>query len=123
MITLEKIKDHFKRNKKYYIVGAAAFAGGVAVAFGATKLAAYLARQKNVEMYAKQANNALINWKPRQTINQVKVDVIERSTPSKPAFDHITKKLYDSINQMSRLTGRTRADILKDPNVEILAVA
>jgi len=91
---IEKIKTHFRENKKTYFIGV----GGIVVgAFG------MLVLRKDVDVPLGRINQVGF-W------NQVKpttINLVERSTPSKPVHLVGTNLYFDSLNDAARKTGHS----------------
>lgn len=94
---VEKVKDHFRRNKKVYIA-----CGVTAVA--AVGITVYFMSGKGDEI----PEDMLLKVKQigfRNETNLVNIRVEEKSTPSKPLFDPSTKTAYDSLSDAARRRG------------------
>lgn len=109
MSKLEKAKFHLKENKKVYIscgITALATAAGVML----------LVRGQGTSTVIK---GHTLSWKPRGDVMPVTINLIERSTPSKPVHLVGTNLYFDSMNEAARKTGHSLAKISRQINGHI----
>lgn len=106
MKKIEKIKTHFDENKKTYI------GVGVGVVIGAA--AATVAFHNKAEV-AQKINQVAVGYKN----NQVLVNFVERSTPSRPVHLKGTNLYFNSLNEAARETGHSLSRISKNVNGHI----
>ena len=103
------IKLHILDNKKWYVVGGISFIFGVA---GSLILVGRVNHGPNIIQKINQ-----IAWHPEN--NQMIVNFVERSTPSKPVHLVDTNLYFDSIHEASRQTGHSVAMISRNINGHI----
>lgn len=104
----DKVKTHFRENKKVYL----AFAGGA--------LLVYVANGRRDVSVGMQANpKQILNWKPRAEVNQINIEMVERSTPSKPVHLKGTNLYFNSLSEAARETGHPLSTISKQINGHI----
>ena len=103
MNKIERIKTHLSENKKVYI------GVGVGVVVGAAVAAVALHNKADV---AQKINQVAIGYKN----NQVLVNFVERSTPSKPIHLLDSSQYFDSISDAARQLGVDRTLISKHIN-------
>lgn len=109
MSNLEKVKLHFKENKKIYIscgVTALVTAAGVIL----------LTKGQGSSTAVK---GHILSWKPRGDIMPVTVNLIERSTPSKPVRLVGTDLYFSSLSEASRKTGHHLSQLSQHINGKI----
>lgn len=104
---VESVKKHIKKNKKQYITGSVCLLVGTAG--GGLFM---LNRAVPGVGFSQKFNQVAIGHK----INQVIVNLVERSTPSKPVHLKGTKLYFDSIHDAARQTGHTLTQISKNAN-------
>lgn len=105
----EQIKTHVDRNKKVYTgvgIGVGVSLAGVAV----------LCKFSNPDL--KPTQKLLVLGKARD-VNQVMVNFIERSTPSKPVHLLGSTQYFDSVSDAARKLGLDRSLISKNVNGHI----
>ena len=114
MSKIENIKNHVRENKKAYVVGASCLAvgllGGVA-----------LAKSGDISIVASGDKNQIVG--KAKTVNQVMIELVERSTPSKPVHLVGTNLYFSSMSEAARETGHSLSMISKNvkgqiPNVK-----
>lgn len=98
-----KVKKHLSDNKKVYIVG------GAALVVGALAGLAFNARQVVI------TDVGNVKYKS-PTSNNVIVELVERSTPSKPLHLVGTDLYFASIHDAARKTGHSVSTISKHVN-------
>lgn len=106
MKKFEQIKTHLSENKKTYV------GVGVGVLVGAA--AATVALHNKTEV-AQKINLVAVGYKN----NQVLVNFVERSTPSKPVHLKGTNLYFDSLSDAARKTGHHLSMISKNVNGHI----
>jgi hypothetical protein len=106
---IEKVKSHFRENKKTYIVGGSCLVVGAAAAAVVMKYKVCVTQPTEV---AQQFNQTAVGW----NINQTLVSFVERSTPSKPVHLVGTDRYFASLSEAARETGHYVADISKVVN-------
>lgn len=102
MAQREKIKQHFRDNKKVYI------AGTIGVLVGAAGLGTVLLLRGKVDPDVAQK---ITQIGFRNEANPVIIQLIELSTPSKPVHLLGTGEYFNSINDAARQTGYSARDI------------
>ena len=106
MNKIEQIKTHFDENKKVYV--------GVGVGLVVGAAVATVAFHNKPEV-AQKINQIAIGYKN----NQVLVNFVERSTPSKPVHLKGTNLYFDSLSDAARKTGYSLSQISKNVNGHI----
>lgn len=109
MSTLDKVKSHVQTHKKIYIIGATCL--GVGVLSGV----AFTRSIPNISVIGD--NNQVVG--KAKTVNQVVVELVERSTPSKPVHLVGTNLYFNSLNEAARETGHNLSMISKNVNGQI----
>jgi predicted PurR-regulated permease PerM len=112
MSKVQKIKTHLKENKKTYISCGITF---VVTAAGVLFLS-------NASNGSSDVIQKITQIGFRNEANPVIVNLVERSTPSKPVHLVGTNLVFDSINDAARKTGHSVTQISKNvrgliPNV------
>lgn len=105
---LKKVTTHLKKNKAAYIAG-----GITVVSVGVT---AFVCGQRTSGTQIAQKINQ-IGF--RNEANPVIVNLIERSTPSKPVHLKGTNQYFDSLSEAARQTGHSLTRISKNINGHI----
>lgn len=106
---MNKVKKHFVDNKKLYIgigVGSAVTAG----------LVIALRIQPNTAVSPQQK---LVVLGKSRDVNQVLVNFVERSTPSRPIHLVGTSQYFNSISEAARVLDLDRGNISKNINGHI----
>jgi hypothetical protein len=104
------VKNHIRENKKTYLIGAGCLVLG-ALTCGVT----ILLISKNAESGTKIVQKInQIAWRPEN--NQVVINLIERSTPSKPVHLVGTNLYWSSISEAARETGNSFSVLSKNLN-------
>ena len=110
MSKIESIKNHFRENKKAYVVGASCLTvgllGGVA-----------LAKSGNISIVASGDNNQIVG--KAKAVNQVMIELVERSTPSRPVHLVGTNLYFNSLNEAARETGHSLSMLSRHVNGHI----
>jgi hypothetical protein len=106
-VQIEAIKNYLVKNKKVYI------AVGVGIVIGATVTILVIKFKIKSEVKIIQKIYQ-IAWRPEN--NQVIVNLVEKSTPSKPVHLVGTKLFFNSLNEASRETGYSLTQISKNVN-------
>lgn len=110
MSKIESIKNHVREHKKAYVVGASCFAvgllGGVA-----------LVKSGDISIVVTGDKNQIVG--KAKTVNQVMVELVERSTPSRPVHLVGTNLYFNSISEAARETGYARTLISQNINGHI----
>lgn len=102
-----KIKQHFQKHKTVYISAGSFVAGvGVTVLLGRYEVITF--KPKDVAVSAAQSVKIIGN---RNNVNQVMLNLVERSTPSKPVLDTITKAVYSSKSEAARALSISRGQV------------
>lgn len=112
-IGMEKVKQHFQRHGKSYLMIGGGILAGVAIGMVVKKVVIINGTQK-----------AVVIGKDN-TVNQVLINLVERSTPSKPVMEVATKRVFDSKNEAVRVLDITRNALekgLHDGSFELLDV-
>lgn len=104
----EKIKAHVKEHKEVYIVGGI----GLAACVGVWIIASRSGESSHVSAQANQIG--VVN---RNT--QVIIEMVERSTPSKPVHLVGTDLYFPSLNEASRQTGHSLSKLSRHINGHI----
>jgi hypothetical protein len=104
---LEKAKTHFKENKKVYI------AAGVGVVVGAVGVL-LLKNRPTTGAQIVQKITPVLSWRPES--NNVVIEMIERSTASKPVHLVGTNLYFNSLNEAARETGHHLSQLSKHIN-------
>lgn len=103
----EQVKKHFSDNKKLYIgVGIGIVVTAVAV------VVTVVSRGDSGAQVIQKINQ--IAWRPEN--NQMVINMVERSTPSKPVHLVGTNLFFSSLNEAARETGHHLRDISKNVN-------
>jgi hypothetical protein len=106
---LEKVKKHFRDNQKtYYACGGTAIVAVVGTAY-------VLCGRGDVT----NAATAIGLWKPRAEIIKTTINLIERSTPSRPVHLKGTNLYFNSLHEAARETGHSLAMISRQVNGHI----
>ena len=108
---LEKVKTHVQENKKYYVVGATCLTVGVAAG------AIFLGQQDVIHIAVKGSNNDIIG--KARTVNKTVIELVERSTPSKPVHLVGTNLYFNSLSEAARETGHSLSKISRQVNGHI----
>ena len=108
-IMLEKIKTHFTENKKFYI--------GVGIGAGVATAGYLILNSQGIKIEVFGDNNHVVG-KARE-VNQVIINLVERSTPSKPVHLVGTNLYFNSLSEAARETGHSLSRISKNVNGHI----
>lgn len=110
MSKIESIKNHVRENKKAYVVGASCLAvgllGGVA-----------LAKAGDISIVVTGDKNQIVG--KAKTVNQVMIELVERSTQSKPVHLVGTNLYFSSMSEAARETGHALSMISKNVKGQI----
>lgn len=110
MSKIESIKNHVRENKKVYIVGASCLAvglvGGVA-----------LVKAGDISIVVTGDKNQIVG--KAKTVNQVMIELVERSTPSRPVHLVGTNLYFSSLNEAARETGHSLSMLSRHVNGHI----
>jgi hypothetical protein len=104
---LEKLKTHFRENKTTYIS-----CGITAVVVGAGAL--FLTQRQQTALVDNK-----FAYRPRTDVRQTTVNMVERSTPSKPVHLVGTNLYFNSLSEAARETGHPLSTISKHINGHI----
>ncbi len=104
---IEKIKNHLTENKITYFVGV-----GCAVIVGAVMVIVIGRSEGGAEIAQKIVQIGFKNGDPKNVV----INLIERSTPSKPVHLVGTNLYFNSMNEAARETGHHLRDISKVVN-------
>lgn len=110
MSKIESVKNHVRENKKVYIVGASCLAIGLVGG-------AVLVKSGGVSIAAGGDRNQIVA--KAKTVNQVMIEMVERSTPSKPVHLVGTNLYFNSISEAARETGHTLSMVSQNVNGHI----
>ena len=110
MVTIDKVKTHLQTHKKTYIVGAAC------LTIGALGAAAFL-RSDVISISAAGNGNQIVG--KAKTVNQVMIELVERSTASKPVHLVGTSLYFNSLSEAARETGHHLSLISRNVNGHI----
>jgi hypothetical protein len=103
---IERAKQHLQENKKTYLAcGATAVVAVVGTLLVLTRKEPLISQP--------------ISWKPRAEITQATINLVERSTPSKPVHLVGTNLYWSSLSEAARETGHPLAMISKNVNGHI----
>ena len=103
---IERVRKHLRENRKVYL----ACGGTAVVAVVGTVLAT--SRRSDVSNVA----TAIGLWRCRAEVNNVSIELVERSTPSKPVHLKGTNLYFDSLSDAARKTGHSLSSISKQIN-------
>lgn len=104
---MSKVKDHFGKYKVAYI-SSGAFALGVGVT-------AVVLRTPRISVVGNR--NQVVG--SAKVVNQIMLEMVERSTPSKPVHLVGTNLYFESLNEAARQTGHALSMISKNVNGHI----
>jgi hypothetical protein len=107
---IEKMKTHFRENKNVYI------AVGISSAVTAASILLVLNRSESGAQIV-QKITPVLSWRPES--NNVIVEFLERSTPSKPVHLVGTNLYFNSIREAARETGHSISMISRNINGHI----
>lgn len=110
MSKFENIKNHIRENKKVYVVGASCLVVGAGVG-------AVLVTTGGISIAVSGDNNQIVG--KARTVNQVMVELVERSTPSKPVHLEGTNLYFSSLNEAARETGHSISKLSRHINGHI----
>ena len=105
MSKFDKVKTHVQTHKTVYIVGAVCLTVGV---LGGVALV----RTGDISVIGD--NNQVVG--KAKTVNQVVVELIERSTPSKPVHLVGTNLYFNSLSEAARETGHSLSRLSRHVN-------
>lgn len=108
---LDKFKTHIKRNENLYIVGAVCLTVGVTGG-------ALLAKGRDV-IHISDTIDTTINIEKARKINKTVIELVEKSTPSKPVHLVGTNLYFNSLSEAARETGHQLCQISKNANGHI----
>jgi len=104
---MNKVKKHFSDNKKLYL--------GIGIGVTVTAAIGVVICRANPETSAQVVQKInQIAWRPEN--NQMVVNLVERSTPSKPVHLVGTNLFFSSMSEAARETGHSISDISKNVN-------
>jgi hypothetical protein len=104
---MNKVKKHFSDNKKLYL--------GIGIGVTVTAAIGVVICRANPESSAQVVQKInQIAWRPEN--NQMVVNLVERSTPSKPVHLVGTNLFFSSMSEAARETGHSISDISKNVN-------
>ena len=107
----DKIKTHIQENKKVYIVGGVCLVVGIAGGV-------VLANNKDVINISIDGDGNEVIAKAK-TVNKVTIELVERSTPSKPVHLVGTNLYFNSLSEAARETGHSLQKISRNINGHI----
>lgn len=107
----DKVKTHIQENKKVYIVGGVCLVVGIAGGV-------VLAKNKDVINISIDGDGNEVIAKAK-TVNKVTIELVERSTPSKPVHLVGTNLYFNSLNEAARETGHSLSRISQNVNGHI----
>jgi hypothetical protein len=105
MINIDKVKTHVKTYKTTYIVGATCLTIGVLSG---------IALIRTVDISVVGNNNQVVG--KAKNVTQVVVEMVERSTPSKPVHLVGTNLYFNSLNEAARETGHSLSKLSRHIN-------
>lgn len=105
MITFDKVKTHVQSHKMVYVVGAACLTVGV---LGG------VAYSRSITISVTGNANQIVG--KAKTVNQVMVELVERSTSSKPVHLVGTNLYFNSLSEAARETGHSLSMISRNVN-------
>ena len=103
---LEKIKTHFTENKKFYI--------GVGIGAGVATAGYLILNSQGIKIEVFGDNNHIIG-----KARQVTINLVERSTASKPVHLAGTNLYFSSLSEAARETGHSLSMISRNVNGHI----
>jgi septum formation inhibitor MinC len=112
---LERVRTHLYENRKAYIAVAAGLAVGSVVTLLVIKYKVNAVIESDQGKIVQQINQ--IAWHPEN--NQMIVNLVEKSTPSKPVHLVGTNLFFNSLSEAARETGHTVTQISKNVNGHI----
>lgn len=110
MSKIETVKNHVRENKKIYIVGATCLAIGVVGG-------AVLVNTGGISIVASGDKNQIVA--KAKTVNQVMVELVERSTPSRPVHLVGSNLYFNSLTEAARETGHSLSMLSRHVNGHI----
>lgn len=102
---LEQVKTHIQTHRHAYIAGAVCLTAGVAGG-------AAIVRTRHVADVITITGDHNIG--KAETVNKIMIELVERSTPSKPVHLVGTNLYFNSISEAARETGLDRISISKN---------
>jgi hypothetical protein len=108
---IEKVKTHFVENQKLYI--------GVGIGIVVTAVAVVIFRQPTNEITGNIQKVLAFKTGDITQSNPVIINLVERSTPSKPVHLVGTNLFFDSLHEAARQTGHSVSRISKNVNGHI----
>src|SRR3954470_1735942 len=103
--TVEAVKDHFRRNKKFYLIGA----GGAAI--GATGMFVVGGGPSEVKQIVDSFKIVHIQYKSPN----VNIALVKKTCPDPiPVLDKLTGEAYPSLRRTAAITGDSLTSISKD---------
>jgi hypothetical protein len=107
---IERVKQHFSDNKQLYIgIGIGVVVTAVAV------VVTVVSRGDSGTQVIQKINQ--IAWRPEN--NQMVINMVERSTPSKPVHLVGTNLFFNSLHEAARETGHSVSKISRNVNGHI----
>ena len=106
----EKFKAHVKEHKEAYIVGGIGFVACVGVWIIASR-----SNGGERTIVTKEINQVAVGYRNTQVV----IEMVERSTPSKPVHLVGTDLYFPSLNEASRQTGHSLSKLSRHINGHI----
>ena len=116
MTTIDKIKTHIGENKKVYTIGATCLVVGIAVGVTVMTLKS---GSGDISVIGDVEGDLIAVTGAHNTVNKVVVEMIERSTPSKPVHLVGTNLYFNSLGEAARETGHSVSMISRNVNGQI----
>jgi len=110
---LMQVKKHIVDHKDVYIAAGVALTFGLV--FGAMGTLVFASITSSVPVISQKINQ--IAWRPEN--NQMIINLIEKSTPSKPVHLVGTNLFFNSLHEAARETGHSLREISKNVNGHI----
>lgn len=109
---VQRVKNHFRENWKYYAIGGACLLVGSVVTYGVTR------QQALSKVSVDPKVDVKYNWKPNVTQNVI-VTFEERSNLSKPVHLVGTDRYFNSQSEAAKQLGISKALLSKHLNGSI----
>lgn len=109
----DRFRSHVDRNRNVYFVGAACLTVGIVVG------AAIVRTKVPGDFISVTGDHNIAVAGSKNTINKVVIELIERSTPSKPVHLVGTNLYFNSLSEAARETGHSLSRISQNVNGHI----
>lgn len=116
MSKIDKVKTHIQEHKTVYIVGATCLVVG---AIGTLTAINVKGMSGNISVTGNIGGDVVAVTGKSNTVNKVVVELIERSTPSKPVHLVGTNLYFNSLGEAARETGHSLSMISRNVNGQI----